>query len=114
VFALPLHLAAVILLYPAPRDPAPDDKGQGFFGVKLVDNSGVNVTHVEPGSPAEKAGVRANDVILAVDTQRVPTVAEAREVIARLRPGMVCRVEVRRGDKSVTLKLRVGVRPEVP
>jgi S1-C subfamily serine protease len=107
-------LCTLLLLYPLPRDPLPDDKGKGFFGVQLIDNSGVNITRVEPGSPADKAGIRFNDTILAIDTVKVPTVNDAREMIGRLRPGNVVIVEVRRGDQSLTIKVRVGVRPDTP
>jgi S1-C subfamily serine protease len=101
----------MLMLFPAPRDPEPDDKGNGFFGVRLIDNGGVSVTAVEPGSPAEKAGMHVNDLILAINAERVPTVNEAREIIARLRPGMSATVEVRRGEKSVLVKIKVGLRP---
>lgn len=104
-------LLSLVLLFPAPRDPEPDDKGQGFFGVRLIDNGGVNVTGVEPGSPAEKGGMHVNDIILAIDSMRVPSVNEAREAIARLRPGKVVAVEVRRGEKSVLVKVKVGAKP---
>ena len=106
-----LSLAVVLLLFPVPRDPEPDDKGKGFFGVLLVDNIGATITRVEPGSPADKGGIRLNDAILSIDGQRVPTVTEAREIIARLRPGTIVPVEVRRGDKPLTIKIKVGARP---
>lgn len=107
-----LQLCALLLLVPVPKDPAPDDKGKGFFGVQLVDNSGVYITRVEPGSPADKAGIRFNDTILTIDTVKVPTVNDAREIIGRLRPGNIVTVDVRRGEESLTIKVRVGVRPE--
>jgi S1-C subfamily serine protease len=107
-----LHLCAFLILVPAPKDPLPDDKGQGFFGVQLVDNSGVSITRVEPGSPADKAGIRFNDIILSIDTVKVPNVNDAREIIGRLRPGNIVAVEVRRGEQSLTIKVRVGVRPD--
>jgi S1-C subfamily serine protease len=107
-----LYLATAAMFFPAPREPAPDDKGRGFFGVQLVDNGGVSITRVEPGSPADKAGIQPTDQILAIDTQKIPNVNEAREIIGRLRPGMVARVEVRRGEKSMTIKVKVGIRPE--
>jgi S1-C subfamily serine protease len=100
------------MLFPAPRPPEPDEKGKGFFGVKLVDNAGVSITHVEAGSPADKAGIRVNDIIVSIDTQNVPTVHEAREMISRLRPGMTIAVEVRRNEKVQMLKLKVGARLE--
>jgi S1-C subfamily serine protease len=107
-----LSMTMVLAFFPAPRDPEPDEKGRGFFGVLLVDNGGVSITRVEPGSPAEKAGIRINDQLLAIDGQRVANVNETREVIGRLRPGKVAVVEARRGGQSVTIKLKVGARPE--
>ncbi len=107
-----VHLTALLILFPAPRDLAPDSKGQGFLGVGLVDNAGVQISRVEPGSPADKAGIQANDTILAIDSHKVPSVNDAREIIVRLRPGMVSQIEVRRGEKSITLKVKVGARPQ--
>lgn len=107
-----MPLAVVALLYPAPKDPEPDDKGRGFFGVQLVDNGGVLITRVEPGSPADKAGIRVDDVIHAIDDTQVPSVEEAREIIAKLRPGTVAQVGLRRAAAMVSVKVKVGVRPE--
>jgi S1-C subfamily serine protease len=107
-----ISLVVLIVLYPVPPEPEPDDKGKGFFGVQMVENSGVIVARVEPGSPAEKAGFRVNDIIHKIDSNSVPTINDAREIIGRLRPGSIARVEVRRGEATVKLKVKVGVRPE--
>jgi len=107
-----LPLTLFVCLFPAPRDPEPDDRGRGFFGVQLVDNGGVLVTRVEPESPADKAGIMANDVLLNVDAAAVANVNDAREIIGRMRPGTVAVVEIRRGEVSRTFKVKVGVRPE--
>ncbi len=107
-----LALLTLVLFYPAPRDPEPDEKGKGFFGVQLVDNGGVEITRVEPGSPADKAGIRINDVIRAIDSADVTTVEDAREIIGRLRPGRVTQVDVRRGAAKFSIKVKVGIRPE--
>jgi S1-C subfamily serine protease len=111
-FGLPLIM--LVMLHPAPREPEPDDRGQGFFGVRMVDNGGgVNVTFVEPGTPAHKAGIRADDCIEKIDSTPVPTVDDARELIGRLRPGAIVGVAIRRGETTVSIKVRVGVRPEI-
>jgi S1-C subfamily serine protease len=107
-----LSLLTMVLLYPAPRDPEPDEKGKGFFGVQLVDNGGVLITRVEPGSPADKAGIRINDVIRAIDTADISTVEDARDIIGRLRPGRVTQVEVLRGATMVNIRVKVGGRPD--
>ena len=100
------------ILFPAPKDPEPDDKGRGFFGVQLVDNGGVFITRVEAGSPADKAGITAGDMIFAIDKLPIQNVDEARELIAGLRPGTVTFVELRRGAATVNVKLKVGIRPD--
>jgi len=112
MFATSLLLLTTTAMYPAPRGPEPDESCKGFFGVLLIDDGGVSITRVEPDSPADRAGVRPNDQILLIDSQKVPSVNDAREVIARLRPGRVVPVEVRRGDKTVNLKVRIGARSD--
>ena len=61
-----------------------------YFGAP--DNGGVLVREVRAGAPAEKAGLKAGDVIVKVDGEPVHSVADLR---AELRE--------RRGEKSVTL-----------
>jgi serine protease Do len=45
------------------------------------DTTGVVVQQVKPGSPADKAGLQAGDVIVGVGTQKVTSVAEAARAI---------------------------------
>jgi len=58
---------------------AEDLSGQlgGYFGAP--DNSGVLVREVRPGTPADKAGLKAGDVIIKVDDKPVKSVADLRE-----------------------------------
>jgi membrane-associated protease RseP (regulator of RpoE activity) len=51
----------------------------GYFGVKQ--GKGVLVSEVVAGSPAAKAGLKAGDVIVAVDGKEVATVAELRKAV---------------------------------
>jgi serine protease Do len=51
-----------------------------FFGAP--DGEGILVREVNPGSAAEKAGVKAGDVITLVNGERVRTVGDLREKIA--------------------------------
>lgn len=61
---------------------AEDLNGQlgAFFGAP--DGEGILVREVNPGSPAEKAGVKAGDVITSVNSERVRTVGDLREKLA--------------------------------
>jgi membrane-associated protease RseP (regulator of RpoE activity) len=51
----------------------------GYFGVKQ--GKGVLVSEVVAGSPAAKAGLKAGDVIVAVEGKEVATVAELRKAL---------------------------------
>ena len=51
-----------------------------FFGAP--DGEGILVREVNPGSPADKAGVKAGDVITSVNGERVRTVGDLRQKLA--------------------------------
>ena len=64
---------------------AEDISGQlgTFFGAP--DGEGILVREVNSGSPAEKAGVKAGDVITSLNGERIRTVGELREKLAAKR-----------------------------
>ena len=66
----------------------------GYFGVKR--GKGVLVSEVVAGSPAAQAGLKAGDVIVAVDGKDVATVAELRRA-----------VELKSGEETRKLNLTV-------
>src|SRR5215472_3504308 len=67
-----------------------------FFGAP--DGEGILVRDVNPGSAAEKAGVKAGDVIVSVNGERVRTVGDLRGKLAAKREAK---------DKDQTFKLGV-------
>jgi S1-C subfamily serine protease len=56
----------------------------------------------EAGSPAERAGIRADDIIVAVDGQKVTNISELRREVFRKKPGDSVKVEVVRGAQRMT------------
>ena len=79
---------------------AEDLNGQlgAFFGAP--DGEGILVREVNPGTPAEKAGVKAGDVITSVNGERVRTIGDLREKLAAKRVA-------RDKDKDHAVKLGV-------
>jgi Do/DeqQ family serine protease len=69
--------------------------------------AGVLVQDVIVGTPAEKAGIKAGDVILSVDGKDVNAANEIQTLIAEHKPGDVVSVKIFRGggtvEKNVTL-----------
>jgi serine protease Do len=61
---------------------------------------GALVENVEPGSPAEKAGIKSGDVIVTVDGQDVPHSEELPRMVAQHRPGSQLRLKILRDRQS--------------
>jgi serine protease Do len=64
---------------------------------RLENTNGVLIASVEPGSPAEKAGLQAGDVILSFDGKPVQNANELPRVVAATKPGTTVALDVWRG-----------------
>ncbi|MGY1835299.1 S1C family serine protease [Blastococcus sp. SYSU DS0510] len=69
---------------------------------------GALVVNVEPGSPAAQAGIREEDVIIAVDDTRVGSSEELSVAVDARQPGDVVVVELVRGGSSRTVEVTLG------
>jgi S1-C subfamily serine protease len=67
--------------------------------------TGVEVVDVAPGSPAADAGLRPEDLIVAVDGRPVADVGEVQRLMVGERIGAVVRLEVIREGRPVELRL---------
>jgi serine protease Do len=88
--------------------------------LKLSDRSGAVVSEVLEDSPAEKAGMKDGDVIVAIDGQPLPRFRPDRVVtdyvereIERRKPGDAMGLTVLRGTESVELKATLGDEPKL-
>jgi membrane-associated protease RseP (regulator of RpoE activity) len=109
-------------VYHVTLGPAPEEKTEYFIGVSIepVDDAvraqlslpggqGVVITDVVGGSPAEKAGVKKNDIVVALGDKAIDTPeALAREVqAAKDKPNTL---KVVRGGKRIAIPVTAAVR----
>ncbi len=76
------------------------------------DQKGVLVASVEPGGPAEKAGVKTGDVITRIGDQTVEGARDLSRTVAGMKPGMQTRLTVVRGGSPQDVTVTVGQRPD--
>jgi len=78
--------------------------------LELEQASGALVSSVTVGDPAEKAGIKAGDVIVAVDGVAVADAGDLTRKIGDLLPGVKITLSVWREGKTVTIPLVLGER----
>ncbi len=119
-FAVPINGAAAIL----PQLRARGRVSRGYIGVALRDvdadlerslrlpvSHGALVQDVTTGSPADRAGLRAYDIIVALDNQEISNDdALIREISART-PGSPARLTLVRDGREQNLTVKLAERP---
>lgn len=96
---------------------------RGFLGVTPTDvepadakrygvEHGAVVSSVTDDTPASKAGMQVEDVIVEFNGKPVKTALDLRDIIARTQPGTQASVVVVRNGQRKTLSVKVGTFPE--
>lgn len=85
-----------------------------YFGAP--EGEGVLVREVKPSSPADKAGLKAGDVITSVNGQRVRTVGDLREQLASKDSATSAKLGILRNksEMSLSVDLPAQALPRVP
>lgn len=101
-------------------------EGQGYVGIQMDDRNvqlpggdeqrgGVGITWIHPDTPAMKAGLQVNDVVVALNDLRWTEGMGAREGFAaeirRHKPGDKVSLEILRGNDLKKIELTLGARP---
>ena len=115
---------------PPPTTPMPPEvikfMGSGSFlgvGVREIDSSrakalnlreefGVEVTTVEPGSPAEKAGLKVGDVVQEYQGQRVEGTEQFVRLVRETPAGRAARLTIVRNGSAQSLTATIGSRKD--
>jgi S1-C subfamily serine protease len=74
-------------------------------------SAGPGIVAVTPGGPADRAGLRAGDVIQAVDQTRTPDLAALTGALAARSPGGRVSVTVDRGGQTLTVQVTLDELP---
>ncbi|MET0332476.1 MAG: Do family serine endopeptidase [Dyella sp.] len=80
-------------------------------GFGLGAETGAAVTSVEPGSGAEKAGLRAGDVILSFNGTAIDQASDLPPLVATTKPGSQASVVIMRGGKRQTVPVTITELP---
>jgi serine protease Do len=116
-FAIPINLVKGLL-------PQLASKGKvewGWLGVgiaeigdedmpkyQLKEARGVLIRHVVAGQPADKGGLKPEDVVLAVDGTQIESMRDLQRIIASTPVGRSVKLYVIRGGKETELEVVVG------
>ena len=79
------------------------------FGLKKA--QGALVSAVEPKSPADKAGVKTGDIILAVDGRAIENSIDLPRMIGESRPGTAVTLKIWRQGETQELRASLGEAP---
>jgi serine protease Do len=73
---------------------------------------GVLVNSVLPGQPAERGGIRSQDIILSVNENRVDSPRDVLRMIAGLEAGRIVTLTILRKGQTLQLSVPLGIKPE--
>jgi len=85
--------------------------GAPYIGVRGDENlSEARIVSVEPGQPADRAGMKPGAIVLSFGGKPVTNFASLAGLVSDSEPGDKVAVEVQRGEEVITLSLVVGRR----
>jgi serine protease Do len=78
---------------------------------KLSQPSGALIAEITPGSPGERSGLKAGDVVTEFDGKSVPDSRHFQLMVAEKPPGSQVGLKIIRDGKEQTLSVQLGEMP---
>lgn len=92
--------------------PTPQAAKGAYLGVVFdKETKDLRIDEVTEDAPAEKAGLKSGDVILAVDDQKLMARPDLMDLLAKKKPNDTITMIVRRDGAEMTFRVRLGQRP---
>jgi serine protease Do len=89
------------------------DAGEPYLGVRIdLETKGCKIAEVTPGSPADLAGLKVDDLVLKFGGKAVESYEDLGIQVRNRRPNDRVEIEVRRGDQTITLQVVIGKKQE--
>lgn len=105
----PTTLWAIIDTENAGKGPPPTNSYMGILGT--TEKEGAKLSSVTEGGPAEKGGLKVNDIIIAVDDKEAKRYEDVVGLFQWKKPGDSVKITVLRGKDKLDLKVILGLRP---
>lgn len=92
----------------------PSLPARAFLGATFVDVvAGCRITAVDGGSPAFKVGLKNGDIVLRVDGRELRSAVLFRRLIAESEPGDTLKLDIKRGERELSLTVRLDSAPRL-
>lgn len=77
-------------------------------GALVYRGSGVGEFAITPSSPADKAGIQENDIILSINGEEINENRPITQIVQKYNPGDEIELKILRKGKEITVKLTLG------
>jgi Do/DeqQ family serine protease len=78
---------------------------------RLGSTNGVILRGIQRGGPADRAGLKPGDVLLAIEGAPIKDQSSLLNLVAALAPGKPASIRLRRDNKDMEIRIAVGKRP---
>jgi serine protease Do len=99
---------------------------RGYLGIGIQDltadighalnlpvTEGAIVNDVSPGGPSAKGGIKQDDVVVALDGQKIASASALTRAVALKKPGTISTLTLFRNGKQQDVKVTLGTRPDL-
>ena len=90
-------------------------KSSGWVGIEMDKDEttgALTVQRVVPGSPAEQAGLKAGDIVIAIQGTTVDSEHPLDALLTSYAPGQAVKLTILRDGQQIDVTVTLGTRPE--